>query len=237
MGGTKLMLRNLEMCIGEYKSDTESVYNTWFLNNGDRINAFSTVRSGVSDIIHAIEAREFGSDFKGSPLELVLAVICEQKQVFKGAAHAFYWKPKLGIPDIYENDEHQLAFGLFLKKISETNEEKHILSEIIQLDNLHIKGLGPAVANILYFLHPTLFPPFNTAILNGYNLLFDRKIKLGSWSAYLDIRKDLIKLNETYRSYLPEDLGAVAGLMYEIGSERMIVRRKEEKELTVEALL
>jgi len=162
----------------------------------------------------------FGNDFKGSSLEFVMEAICKQKQVFKGAAHAFYWKPKLGIPDIYENDEHQLAFGHFLKQISQTHEEKDILDEINHLDNLGIKGLGPASANILYFLHPTLFPPFNTAILNGYNLLFGRNIKLGSWSAYLDMRQDLIQLNQSYRSLLSIDLGAVAGLMFHIGSDR-----------------
>ncbi|WP_310828735.1 hypothetical protein [Paenibacillus pedocola] len=214
------MLMNVEKHIKEFKSDTESVYNSWFLNNGDRIDAFDTVRNGVSDVIQSIESSVFGNDFKGSPLELVMEAICKQKQVFKGAAHAFYWKPKLGIPDIYENDEHQLAFGHFLKQISQTPEEKDILDEINHLDNLRIKGLGPAAANILYFLHPTLFPPFNTAILNGYNLLFGRIIKLGSWSAYLDMRQDLIHLNQTYHSLLSKDLGAVAGLMFHIGSGR-----------------
>ena len=36
-----------------------------------------------------------------------------------------------------------------------------IIKEIIALDNRKIKGLGPSVANILYFLHPTLFPPYS----------------------------------------------------------------------------
>jgi type II restriction enzyme len=38
--------------------------------------------------------RRVGNDFKGSPLEVVLAAITEQKQVFESAAHLFYWKPK-----------------------------------------------------------------------------------------------------------------------------------------------
>jgi hypothetical protein len=37
----------------------------------------------------------------------------EQKQVFEGAAHPFYWKPKLRIPDIYENEENKRTFGRF----------------------------------------------------------------------------------------------------------------------------
>ncbi|WP_277613997.1 hypothetical protein [Neobacillus muris] len=41
---------------------------------------------------------------------MVITAISEQKQVFEGAAHAFYWKPKLRIPDIYENSQNQKAF-------------------------------------------------------------------------------------------------------------------------------
>jgi len=46
--------------------------------------------------------------------------------------------------------------------------------------------LGPAVANILYFIHPTIMPPFNTAMVNGFNILFREKKKLGSWKDYLE---------------------------------------------------
>jgi type II restriction enzyme len=69
------------------------------------------------------------------------------------------------IPDIYENEENKLAFGRFLKACSKATKEIQVMEEIHKLDRLHIKGLGPAVANILYFLHPTTFPPFNTAPL------------------------------------------------------------------------
>jgi type II restriction enzyme len=46
----------------------------------------------------------FGNDFKDSSLEVVLTAITEQKQVFEGAAHPLYRKPKIRIPDIYENE-------------------------------------------------------------------------------------------------------------------------------------
>ncbi|WP_410512424.1 hypothetical protein PaeBR_20845 [Paenibacillus sp. BR2-3] len=230
-----MMNPNTEKHIQEYKADPESVYNTWFLNNSDRLKAFRTIRTGVADVIHAIERRTFGNDFKGSPLEFVLAAICEQKQVFEGAAHAFYWKPKLRIPDIYENEEHQLAFGRFLKAVSQTSQEKTVLAEIMKLDRLQIKGLGPAVANILYFLHPTLFPPFNTAIVNGFNQLLGRKIKLGSWSAYLEMREELMAMNETCRTPLSKDLGAVGGFMFEVGTGRIVVSGNAEKYLEAEA--
>lgn len=164
-----------------------------------------------------------------------MSAICEQKQVFEGAAHAFFWKPKLRIPDIYENDNHQLAFGRFLKNVQHTSQEKLLLDEIYKLDSLRIKGLGPAVANILYFLHPTVFPPFNTAIVRGYNELTGCKIKLGSWSAYLEMREGLLQINHTERSLLSKDLGAIGGLMFEVGSGRLIVSGNAGRILDAEA--
>lgn len=226
---------DVEARIQEYKDDAESVYNTWFLNNSERLKAFRTIKKGLTDVIKTIEARTFGNDFKGSTLEFVLSVICEQKQVFEGAAHAFYWKPKLRIPDIYENAEHQLAFGRFLRAVSQTNQEKQLLEEIMKLDRMRIKGLGPAVANILYFLHPTLFPPCNTAIVKGFNALLGQKIKLGSWTDYLEMRSVFMSMNEKYRSSLSKDLGAIAGFMFEIGSGRIIVSGNAEQFLEADA--
>jgi len=99
--------------------------------------------------------------------------------VFEGAAHAFYWKPKLRIPDIYENEANKCAFGQFLEKCLQATRDDQLIREILKLSARDIKGLGPAVANILYFLHPTVLPPSNTAILNGFNLLLGEKKKLG----------------------------------------------------------
>jgi type II restriction enzyme len=222
--------------IKTYKADPESVYNTWFLNNSERLKAFRTIKNGLTDVVRSIEARTFGNDYKGSPLEFVMSAICEQKQIFEGAAHAFYWKPKLRIPDIYENDIHQLAFGRFLKALLQASQEKQILEEIYKLDNMHIKGLGPAVANIIYFLHPTLFPPFNTAIVRGYNELLGQKIKLGSWTAYLEMREGLLQMNNEQRSLLSNDLGAVGGFVFEIGAGRLITSGNAERILESEAI-
>lgn len=206
-----------------YKTDQESVYHTWFLQSNDRLKAFRTIRKGLLKVIKEIEEESFGNDFKGSSLEFVVTAISEQKQIFEGAAHAFYWKPKLRIPDIYENSQNQKAFGRFLKSCLETTKSEKVLEELRRLDGLKIKGLGPAVANILYFLHPTIFPPFNTAIVSGFNLLYNEKIKLGSWEAYLHMRTKLISENEIHRDSLSKDLGALAGLLFEIGSNRMII--------------
>lgn len=219
---------NLQKIINVYKNDIESVHHTWFLNNEERLKAFRTIKKGLSVVVSDIENGTFGTDFKGSSLEIVVTAISEQKQIFEGAAHAFYWKPKLRIPDIYENVANQKAFGRFLKGCLQAKNESQIILEIQKLDQMKIKGVGPAVANILYFLQPTLFPPFNTAILNGFNLLYGQKKKLGSWEAYLEIRNVLIAENRRNKEILSKDLGAIAGLLFEIGTYRLIVEENAE---------
>ena len=136
------------------------------------MKAFRSIKRGVRDTVESITAGIFPNDFKGSPLEVVMTAITEQKQVFEGAAHAFFWKPKMRIPDIYENEDNKRKFGSFLHACLTATREEQLLSEIQRLAAVQIKGLGPAVANILYFLHPTLVPPFNTAMVNGFNALF-----------------------------------------------------------------
>lgn len=209
--------------IGRYKADPESVYNTWFIGGDARMKAFRAIRRGVRDTVDAIASGTFGNDFRGSPLEDVLMAITEQKQVFEGAAHPFYWKPKLRIPDIYEDEANQRRFGAFLESCLAASREDQLLDEISRLAAANIKGLGPAVASIVYFLHPTLIPPFNTAIVNGFNALFGSRQKLGSWPSYLAMRETIIRANAEHRGLLSKDLGAFAGLLFEIGSGRLIV--------------
>ncbi len=214
---------NIEKIIAQYKADPESVYQTWFLNNEERLKAFRTIKNGLNNVVKEIEEIRFGNDFKGSSLEVVVTAISEQKQVFAGAGHAFYWKPKLRIPDIYENEQNKQAFGRFLKACSCATTEKQIIEAIMKLDRLQIKGVGPAVANILYFLHPTIISPFNTAIVNGFNTFFNRKIKLGSWSAYLEMRDTIIEINQNYRNITSKDLGMITGMLFEIGMYRIVL--------------
>src|SRR5581483_5296941 len=208
--------------IGRYKSDPESVYNTWFVTGEERMKAFRAIRGGVRDTVDAIVNGTFGNDFKGSPLEIVLTAITEQKQVFEGAAHPFYWKPKLRIPDIYENEGNQKAFGQFLEKFLAPANEERMVREILDLDKRRIKGLGPAVANILYFLHPTVFPPFNTAIVRGFNALFDDTKPLGSWPAYLEMREVIRQMNDQLAPPLSKDFGAFAGLLFDVGVGKLV---------------
>lgn len=218
-----LSIESLREVTHRYKADQESVYNTWFVDNETRLKAFRSIRRGVTEVVRAIQTGTFGNDFKGSPLETVLDCITEQKQVFEGAAHPFYWKPKMRIPDIYENEEHQRAFGQFLERCLSPMPEERLLREIHELDCRQIKGLGPSVANILYFLHPTLFPPFNTAMLNGFNHLLSDKKKLGSWPSYLGMREVIISLNLQLGSLLSKDLGAFAGMLFDIGSGTLVL--------------
>ncbi len=217
------MSQDLKSIIKNYKEDQETVFNSWFVNNDERLKAFRTIRRGVFDVIQDIKEGKFGNDFKDSSLEFVLNCITEQKQVFKGASHPFYWKPKLRIPDIYENEENKIAFGQFLEKCIHATKEEQILKEIILLDQRKIKGLGPAVASILYFLHPTIIPPCNTAIVKGFNSLFKDKVKLGSWSEYLRMREVIIEKNNQLKYELSNDLGAFAGLLFDVGERKLLI--------------
>ena len=209
--------------INRYKSDPESVYNTWFIGGAERMKAFRSIRQGVRDTVESVAAGTFGNDFKGSPLEFVLNAITEQKQVFEGAAHPFFWKPKLRIPDIYENEANQRKFGAFLAACLAATTEEQVLAEMSRLAAAQIKGLGPAAANIIYFLHPTIVPPFNTAMVNGFNALFSAKKKLGSWDSYLAMRETIVRTNADVRQQLSKDLGAFAGLLFEIGAGRLLI--------------
>ena len=220
--------QKLIQLINQYKADPESVYNTWFIGGTERMKAFRAIRRGVRDMVDSIKNGTFGCDFKGSPLEVVLTAITEQKQVFEGAAHPFYWKPKLRIPDIYENESNKQKFAACLEACLSALREDNVLAEISRLAGAKIKGLGPAVANILYFLHPTIIPPFNTAMLNGFNALFMDKKKLGSWESFLGMREMIVRINEEVKDHLSKDLGAFAGLLFEIGSGRLIIEGNSE---------
>jgi type II restriction enzyme len=205
--------------LARWRDDPGSTYQTWFLWE-DRLKNFRSIRRGIAVVIAEIEAGTFGNVYKGSSLETVVGSIAEQRQIFKGADHAFLWKPKLRIPDIYEDRENQSAFGRFLNTCTCCTEEAQIIGSIQTLDRKEIKGLGPAAANLLYFLHPTLVPPFNTAIVKGYNALTGAKVKLGKWDQYLAMRQGILSLNQTYRDVLSNDLGAIAGALFDVGAGR-----------------
>jgi type II restriction enzyme len=213
------MIAKRRLLIDRWKKDPGGAYQTWFLWS-ERLKNFRSIRRGLEKVVEEIENDKFGSLFKGSSLEVVLHSITEQKQLFKGADHAFQWKPKLRIPDIYENKENQKAFARFLKSCLDCCDGGDVIRTIHELDGHKIKGLGPAAANLLYFLHPTIVPPFNTAIVNGFNALTGSKVKLGKWTEYLAMREGVLRLVSDHGNELSNDLGAVSALLYDIGIGR-----------------
>lgn len=205
--------------IRRWRDDPNGTYRSWFLWE-ERLKNFHSIRRGLEVVVAEIQAGTFGNVYRGSSLETVVGSVAEQRQIFKGADHAFPWKPKLRIPDIYENPDNQRAFGNFLHSCACCDGEAQVIAAIRHLDSNAIKGLGPAVANLLYFLHPTLVPPFNTAIVKGYNVLTGAKVKLGRWQEFLAMRRGVLELNQRYRDLLSNDLGAVGGFLFDVGSGR-----------------
>lgn len=210
------MMRRL---IEQWRDDPGAAYRSWFLWD-ERLKNFRSIRRGIAQVVSEIDAGTFGVAYRGSSLETVVHSIAEQRQIFKGADHAFLWKPKLRIPDIYENPQNQRAFGRLLHACSCCDTETEIIESIQAIDRLKIKGLGPAVANLLYFLHPTHIPPFNTAIVKGYNALSGSNVKLGRWEHFLAMRAGIVRLNQEWRALLSNDLGAVGALLFDVGSGR-----------------
>ncbi len=225
----ELLARQL---IQRWREDPNATYQSWFLWD-ERIKNFRSIRRGLAQVVAEIEAGRFGVAYRGSSLETVVHSVAEQRQIFKGADHAFLWKPKLRIPDIYENPANQRAFGRLLDHCACCDTAEEIIAGIHTIDRLNIKGLGPAVANLLYFLHPTLVPPFNTAIVNGYNKLTGGKVKLGSWHHFLAMRSGVLDLNERFRDLLSNDLGAIGGLLFDIGSGRYPAPPRDEEDQTL----
>lgn len=214
--------------IRHWRDDAGASYRTWFLWE-ERIKNFRSIRRGIMAVVDEIQADTFGNAYRGSSLETVVHSIAEQRQVFKGADHAFLWKPKLRIPDIYEDRANQVAFGRFLDTCLCCNAEAQVLAAIHALDAARIKGLGPAAANLLYFLHRTWLPPFNTAIVKGYNALTGANVKLGRWDAYLAMRRGIVELNGAHRTLLSNDYGAVAGFLFDVGSGRYPLPERDEE--------
>lgn len=129
----------LTTLIRRWKDDSGGTYRTWFLWE-QRLKNFRSIRSGLAEVVREIEAGSFGNVYKGSSLETVIGSIAEQRQIFKGADHAFLWKPKLRIPDIYEDTGNQKAFARFLHACACCDDEKGVLAAIRTLDGAPSRG-------------------------------------------------------------------------------------------------
>ncbi len=225
---------NLRVLIERWRDDSAGTYQSWFLWQ-ERLKNFRSIRRGLAEVSAEIESGGFGNIYTGSSLQTVVKSIAEQRQIFKGADHAWLWKPKLRIPDIYENPVNQRTFGKFLSTCSCCTREEDVLAAIHALQTHSIKGLGPTAANLLYFLHPTIIPPFNTAIVKGYNSLTGARVKLGKWGDYLAMRDGILALNIKYRDLLSNDLGAIAGFLFDVGAGRYLPPPIEDDEAQIAA--
>jgi len=91
-------------------------------------------------VVREIEEGRFGNAYRGSSLETVVGSVAEQRQIFKGADHAFLWKPKLRIPDIYENPDNQRAFARLLHTCDCCDALDAILDAIRRIDDASHQG-------------------------------------------------------------------------------------------------
>jgi type II restriction enzyme len=90
-------MSDLRPLIQRWREDASATYRSWFLWE-ERLKNFRSIRRGILEVVAQIERDTFGNVYKGSALETVVGAIAEERQIFKGADHAFLWKPKLRIP-------------------------------------------------------------------------------------------------------------------------------------------
>lgn len=57
-------MTNFQPLIQQYKADKESVYNTWFINNEERLKAFRSISRGVMQVIEDIRCKNFPTILK-----------------------------------------------------------------------------------------------------------------------------------------------------------------------------
>ena len=48
-------MSSIEQIINQYKADPESVYQTWFFNNEERLKAFRTIKNGLTNVKKEID--------------------------------------------------------------------------------------------------------------------------------------------------------------------------------------
>ena len=150
--------------ITRWRDDPGGTYRTWFLWE-ERLKNFRSIRRGILQVVEEIESGTFGNVYKGSSLETVVGAIAEQRQIFKGADHAFLWKPKLRIPDIYESRRTSRVRAL-PRRLRCCDGEPAILGRSAR-STQEDQGARPGRGE------PPLLPPpdhraaFNTAIVKG----------------------------------------------------------------------
>ncbi len=125
--------------IQRWRDDPGATHQSWFLWP-ERIKNSRSIRHSIAQVVAEIEAGTFGNAYKGSSLETVVHSVAEQRQIFRGADHAFLWKPKMRIPDIYEDRGNQQAFGAFLDACACCSTAEALVASIRRLDERKVKG-------------------------------------------------------------------------------------------------
>lgn len=74
--------------IVRWRAEPNATYLSWFLWD-ERLKNFRSIRRGIQRVTEDIEADTFGRQYRGSSLETVVHSIAEQRQIFRGADHAF----------------------------------------------------------------------------------------------------------------------------------------------------
>ena len=182
------MQDSLALLIDHWKADPHSTFNSWFLWE-ERLKNFRSIRRGIGQVVKDIRSRHLRQCLPGLITGDGRGLGRRAAPDLQGCRSRLPWKPKLRIPDIYENAENQRAFARLLHTCDCCDTAQAVVEAIQRIDTLQIKGLGPAVANLLYFIHPTLVMPFNTAIVKGYNAVTGGNVKLGRWDHHLSMRE------------------------------------------------
>lgn len=147
----------IRQMIERWRDDPGATYQSWFLWD-ERIKNFRSIRCGIQQVVAETEAWSFGVAYRGSSLETVVHSITAQRKIFKGADHAFLWKPKLRFPDISENPANQRAFGRLLHNCVCCDTSDDVIAHIRAIDSLKIKVWGQrSPTYFTYFTYYTFF--------------------------------------------------------------------------------
>lgn len=147
-------MSDLRALIARWREDPGGTYRGWFLWE-KRLKNFRSIRRGIREVIAEVQNDTFGNVYKGSSLETVVGAIAEQRQIYKGADHAFLWKPKLRIPDLYESRENQMVWirNDDIVAAFEVEHSTTIYSAIVRLLDLAL-GAPAAIARQLFIVAP-----------------------------------------------------------------------------------
>ena len=69
--------------VENYKSDKESVYNTWFVNNEERLKAFRSIRRGVQQVVKDIKEKNSDATLRTLLLNSCLPVLQNKNRFLK----------------------------------------------------------------------------------------------------------------------------------------------------------